>query len=81
MTNEEERSVRDQRNKWKQDHAGNDCKYCGMGNEGSVVEGPDGSPLVIHYGLWHQYYHEDGSRTEVCAYCNRRTEHPARLSS
>jgi hypothetical protein len=30
----------------------NDCNYCGIGNEGTIIEFDNGSPYIMHYGLW-----------------------------
>ncbi|MNW59776.1 hypothetical protein D3C74_377160 [compost metagenome] len=30
----------------------NDCKHCGKGNEGAIVETKGGTPVIMRYGLW-----------------------------
>ncbi|PHG64081.1 hypothetical protein [Bacillus toyonensis] len=30
----------------------NDCKHCGKGNEGAMIEWGDGIPFIMRYGLW-----------------------------
>lgn len=42
----------------------NDCNHCGKGNEGAIIEGRDGKPFILHYGLW-----SNGR----CYYCGRQT--------
>ncbi|MBX9158368.1 hypothetical protein ACTFR8_22480 [Bacillus cereus group sp. MYBK15-3] len=40
----------------------NDCEHCGKGNEGSIIERKDGTPFIMHFGLWTR---------DRCGYCGK----------
>lgn len=40
----------------------NDCNHCGKGNEGAIIELKNGTPFIMHYGLW-----SNGR----CSFCGR----------
>ncbi|MED4455617.1 hypothetical protein [Metabacillus fastidiosus] len=41
-----------QQEKYETVHKDNDCKHCGKGNEGAIIEFGNGTPFIMHYGLW-----------------------------
>lgn len=51
-----------QQKQYEKEHEGNNCHNCGTGNEGSIVVLEDGTPHLMHFGLWPD---------ECCAYCGR----------
>ncbi|PGT89837.1 hypothetical protein [Bacillus thuringiensis] len=53
-----------QQQEYEVKHKDNDCKHCGKGNEGSIIPRDDGSPFILHFGLW------SGKR---CTYCGKES--------
>lgn len=48
---------------YEEEERDNDCKYCGRGNEGVVIEWEDGKPGLMHCGLW--------TEDKGCNFCGR----------
>ena len=46
--------------RYEEQHKDNDCKHCGKGNEGAIIEWGNGNPFIMHYGLW------SNGRCEFC---------------
>lgn len=53
------RLIQDQK-KYEEQKQNNDCKYCGKGNEGAIIELKNGYPMIMRYGLW------SNGRCEFC---------------
>lgn len=51
-----------QQQQYEEKKKDNDCEHCGKGNEGSVIPRTDGTPLIMHFGLWTR---------NNCNYCGR----------
>lgn len=50
---------------YEEEEKDNNCDHCGKGNEGVIVELKNGTPTMMHCGLW-----VDG----ICKYCGEPME-------
>ncbi|MFD1676088.1 hypothetical protein [Alicyclobacillus fodiniaquatilis] len=48
---------------YEKEQKDNKCMKCGKGNQGSIVEWNDGTPFLMHYGLW--------TAEGVCHFCGK----------
>ena len=51
--------------RYEEQKEGNNCKHCGTGNHGAIIEANDGTPFLMRFGLW-----SNGR----CDYCGIKTK-------